>query len=362
MSGTSLDGVDAAIIKTDGGQIHGFGPVAFRPYSDAERELLQEVTNLALAWGFEGQKPDFSAAVDVIHRAHIEAARKLIAQGGPVDVIGFHGQTLLHQGRMGGHQARSLQIGDGQKLAEALGTDVVYDFRAADIAAGGQGAPLVPVYHQALVRMAGLDTPVAVLNIGGVANLSLMDEAGIVLAGDCGPGNGPLDDWVSANGLGAFDAGGRHALAGTPDMALVADWLSRDFFVRPAPKSLDRHDFDVLDDLAGLSPQDGAATLCAFTVAGVEVFLKASGAAPKSLIVCGGGVHNAAMMAALQALERGEVLRADTLGWKGDALEAQAFAYLAVRNVKKLPITFPQTTGVATPCVGGVYAKAESKV
>ena len=353
MSGTSLDGVDAAIIRTDGENIHAFGPSCFRPYTDVEREILLEATGRAMQWRFGGARPDFSAAEAVLHQAHIEAAREIFT--GDVDVIGFHGQTLIHISPQNGRLAQSLQIGDGHRLAEALKRPVVFDFRSADIEAGGQGAPLVPVYHQALVRRAGLERPVAIVNIGGVSNLTYIGADGL-WATDCGPGNGPLDDWVAACGLGAYDVDGRLSSAGKPDTARVARWLDKPFFTAPPPKSADRREFDVLADLAGHSPEDGAATLVRFTAMSIIASLQHFDRPPESLIICGGGRKNTTLMQYMFANAPGAPVLPETLGWDGDSMEAQAFAYLAVRRLLELPITYPGTTGVPRPCTGGVVA------
>jgi len=241
MSGTSLDGVDAAFLETDGQRIIRLGPSLCLDYSDADKATLQEATQAALRWQFKGLRPNsFSAA-------------------------GFHGQTVLHHPPKGPQKGRTLQLGDGQALAKVLNIPVWYDFRSADVAAGGQGAPLAPVFHQALVAYSKLDRPTAILNIGGVGNVTLITKGGHIIASDTGPGNGPLDNWMSKNGLGDFDPDGKYAAAGSPHFPLVRKWLEREFFQRPAPRSADRYDFDVINDMDDLSVEDGAATLAAFT-------------------------------------------------------------------------------------------------
>ncbi len=366
MSGTSLDGVDAAMLITNGEQIKDFGKTAFRPYSAQERLILQEATQDALAWQFNGPEPkSFRGAANIIHQAHIEAVQMIGTDG--IDLIGFHGQTLLHHapqkaGR--GHKGnkarlgRSLQLGEGRVLAKALGVDVVYDFRSADIAAGGHGAPLAPIYHKALLERAGRGAGSAVLNIGGVSNITLISADGELMASDCGPGNGPLDNWAAQHGAGAFDKDGALSLAGSPDFTLIERWLERPFFEALPPKSADRYDFDVLGDMAAISAQDGATTLCAFTARSVQKCLSKMGQAIEICVVCGGGRHNKAMMLALTESLKCEIISADDLGWDGDALEAQAFAFMAARFMQGLPSSAPLTTGATGSIIAGRLAKS----
>lgn len=356
MSGTSLDGVDAAILTTDGESIEAFGPAAFRPYSAPEREILASATRDALAWQFKGPKPgSFARAQEIIHTAHIEAVRMLGEDD--IDLIGFHGQTVLHHAPQERRRGQTLQLGDGGALARELGVDTVYDFRSHDVAAGGQGAPLAPIYHKALLERAGLEQGAAVLNIGGVSNITLIGADGRLHASDCGPGNGPLDSWMARHGLGAYDKDGRLSLSGTPDFARIEGWLRRDFFTKPAPKSADRYDFDVLPAMHGLSAANGAATLCGFTALSAAHTVRKMSQTVDTLIVCGGGRHNPAMMLALADSLHCTVKSADDLGWDGDALEAQAFAFMAARSVRGLPLSYAGTTGAPKPMTGGVLAK-----
>ena len=362
MSGTSLDGVDAAIIETDGETIFGFGKAVSVPYLPADRAVLESATQKALAWNFSGPQPnEFTQAEDVLHRAHVEVVRSLLLKSelnpSDIDLVGFHGQTVLHRAPTEALKGQTLQLGNGGRLSRALGIDVAYDFRSADVAAGGQGAPLAPIYHKALLDMAGLGADTAILNIGGVSNFTLLSPDGQLIASDAGPGNGPLDQWVKQNSLGSYDKDGAISLMGTPDFARLEGWLARDFFKLPVPKSADRYDFDVLPRMHGLSPEDGAATLCAFTALAVANTLRQTECALKQIVVCGGGRRNPVIMAALRETTRCRITSSETAGWDGDALEAQAFAYLAVRTVKRLPLSFPKTTGVKTEMSGGVIAK-----
>ena len=349
MSGTSLDGVDAALIETDGERIMEFGPSLTIPYAADERSLLDEATQAALKWNFDGPAPNvFARAEDVLDRAH---ARTVRALSGDADIVGYHGQTVLHRPDL----RRTLQLGTGLRIADDLGCPVVYDFRSADVAAGGQGAPLAPIFHKALVQHAGLSGITAILNLGGVGNVTIVDGDRL-LASDTGPANGPLDSWLEG-----VDDGGSVSRSGRPDLRLVDEWLERDFFTRDWPKSADRHDFDVLNELHGKSREDGAATLAAFTALSVKHTLAKMDVRPKRVIVCGGGRHNRTVMTLL-SIELGcPVLPAERLGWDSDAVEAQAFSYLAVRVLRGLPNSFPTTTGVPEPTVGGRVAYPSSK-
>ncbi|MDB2439774.1 anhydro-N-acetylmuramic acid kinase [Hellea sp.] len=361
MSGTSLDGVDAAFLETDGERIIRLGPSLCLDYSQADKAILESATQAALRWKFVGPRPNsFVAAEAVIHKSHIRAVKSLCEDhrewADQLTMIGFHGQTVLHHPPKAPFKGQTLQLGDGQVLASALDIPVWYDFRTADMAAGGQGAPLAPVYHQALVAYSKLDRPTAVLNIGGVGNVTLITKDGHIIASDTGPGNGPLDNWMSRNGMGAFDPDGKYAAAGIPHYPLVRRWLEREFFKQPAPRSADRYDFDVINDMDDLSLENGAATLAAFTTLAAVYTLNGMQEKPRSVIICGGGRHNKGMMWMLREHLEATVKVSEEVGWNSDAIEAQAFAYLAVRAKWKLPISYPTTTGVPKPMSGGKVA------
>ncbi|MGB0907212.1 MAG: anhydro-N-acetylmuramic acid kinase [Maricaulaceae bacterium] len=363
MSGTSLDGVDAALLTTDGENIESFGASCFVPFSEDEKTVLRETMMQALAWGFKGAPPNIFARAEVITEdIHARAVAKLLKQTGlspsDIDLIGFHGQTVLHHAPKIGVKGQTLQLGSGQRLADTTGIQTVYDFRSSDVAAGGQGAPLAPIYHKALLARSGFGAETAILNIGGVSNITLMDTGGELFASDCGPGNGPLDQWISKHGLGDYDKDGQTCRKGTPDIARLEGWLQRAFFRQAAPKSADRYDFDVLSSMHGLGAEDGAATLAMFCALGVKDTLdKLCGreeTQPTRLIVCGGGRRNPIIMAALRECLRIEITSSDIYSWDGDALEAQAFAYMAERTVRGLPLSFPGTTGAPNAMCGGV--------
>ena len=356
MSGTSLDGVDVAIIETDGVDVFGFGLTAERGFSQTEKDVLQAVTQDALNWRFSGPPPNsFSHGEDTIDKAHLSAIGEMRA-----DIIGYHGQTVLHHPPINGEFGQTLQLGRGQILADQLQTPVAYDFRSADVKAGGQGAPLAPIYHEALVRQSNLLGRVAVLNIGGVSNVTVIDDGQITWASDCGPGNGPLDSWMSTKADLVFDEDGYASFAGDVDHHIINQWLKRDFFLREIPRSADRYDFDVIADLKQKSLEDGAATLAAFCAQSIARDLATF--SPQIVIVCGGGRKNPAIMAMLDIHIAAEVIAAEQVGWNGDMLEAQAFAYLAVRTMKGLPISFPATTGAQRPLTGGRIAYPSSSL
>jgi anhydro-N-acetylmuramic acid kinase len=344
MSGTSCDGVDAALIETDGEQRIRCGRWLTRPYEPAFGQRLRATL---------GGKGEVAAVERDLTEIHAEAVRALLAADGvapeSVTVVGFHGQTILHEP----HRRRTWQIGDGALLARLTGIDVVNDFRSRDVAEGGQGAPLVPLYHAALA--AGLPRPLAVLNIGGVANVTWIGEhgtAGELLAFDTGPGNALLDDWALRHTGQPVDSGGSLARAGRVNEPALAVLLANPYFDLPAPKSLDRDAFDPAP-LAGLSAVDGAATLVAFTAASIA---RSAALFPRPVhrwLVTGGGRHNPALMAALGERLAAPAAPVEDVGWQGDALEAQAFAYLAVRSLRGLPLSVPGTTGVPRPMTGG---------
>ena len=346
MSGTSLDGVDAAWMETDGKRIGRLGPTLTLAYDDGLRADLRRILDLAPT--LPPDDPRLRDAVSRLTAFHIQAVQALDY---PADVIGFHGQTILHQP----DRRRTWQVGDAAGLAARTGIPVAHDFRSADVAAGGEGAPLVPVFHAALA--ADLPKPLAVLNIGGVANVTWIGADGTLEACDTGPGNGPLDDWMTRHTGAAFDRDGALAGAGTVDRTVLGRLLGHPYFSRPAPKSLDRLDFAqglAGSGLDGLSPADGAATLVAFTAGAVAA--ARFPAPPRRWLVGGGGRHNRTIMAALRAALGVPVDPVEAVGWDGDALEAQCFGFLAARVLAGLPLSFPGTTRVPHPMVGGLVA------
>jgi anhydro-N-acetylmuramic acid kinase len=358
MSGTSLDGVDIALIKTDGEQIAGFGPSGYRPYTEAERTILRQALAEAAVLSDRDARPGILAEAErVVTTAHAEAVASFTAQHGivreDIDIVGFHGQTVLHRPE----QRLTVQIGDAAALAKAIRIPVMHDFRAADVAAGGQGAPLVPVYHRALAQSLEREGPIVLVNIGGVSNITYIDGADKLIACDTGPGNALLDDFMLRVTGRPFDEDGHLAAQGKVDEAWLAASLRHSFFAKPPPKSLDRNDFATLR-LDNAADADGAATLTAFTAASIAAIVPLLPKPPRSWIVVGGGARNLTLLRMLrERLAPATVETGNQLGWSSDAIEAQAFGYLAARSLKGLPLSYPATTGVPVPMTGGILTR-----
>ncbi len=343
MSGTSLDGVDAALLATDGEEVLEPGPSLTLPYPEDLRGRLRRVL------GGQGPVAEVERDVTLFHARAVRQLLETAPDGAKVELVGFHGHTIVHRP----DQRRTWQIGDGALLARELNIPVVNDFRTADVAVGGQGAPLAPVYHRALATR--LARPVAVLNLGGVGNVTWIGPGDELLAFDTGPANALIDDWALRHTGRAVDHGGALAAAGRPDERAVAAFLAHPYFGKAPPKSLDRDDFKALAArlTEGLSPADGAATLTAITIAAVQASVAHLPQRPLRWLVTGGGRHNPIIMRGLAAGLGVPVEPIEAIGADGDALEANAFAYMAVRSLKGLPISFPGTTGVARPMTGG---------
>jgi anhydro-N-acetylmuramic acid kinase len=345
MSGTSLDGMDAALIETDG---HGFvRPLGFAsfPYEDGLRSRLRACFGRAV------RDDEVLNAEQDLTRAHIEILQSLDWRA---DLIGFHGQTIHHDPS----KHMTVQIGDGALMARETGIDVVNDFRSADVRAGGEGAPLIPLYHQALVMAAALARPLAVLNIGGVSNLTGIGTGeNDILAFDTGPGNALLDDFVLRRTGKRFDENGALARSGTANETMISAWLEAPYFKKSPPKSLDRDAWDVTA-VQNLGDADGAATLATFTVRSIAAGVRMLPAAPREILVTGGGRLNGFLMGKLAEVLGIPVRAVESAGWNGDALEAEGFAYLAVRSLLGLPLSLPSTTGVPAPQTGGVLHKS----
>lgn len=361
MSGTSVDAVDAALIETDGE--HHIRPIAFvdRPYTDAERALIRAAADIAFSMPAPAADAGIAEAERILTLAHAEAVATLPGQE-QATLIGFHGQTVAHRPpssfksmTSGGGRHRSpftWQIGDAVLLARLTGRPVVHDFRSADVAAGGEGAPLAPGFHRAFAH--SLDGPVGILNLGGVGNLTWLagDRWG---AFDTGPANSLIDDWVALHGKGRYDAGGALARRGRVREDVVASMADIGYFGERGPRSLDRADFSIAA-VSGLSPEDGAATLTAFTAETIRLALAGLPVRLARLLVTGGGRHNPLLMAMIAARTGLPTHPVEAEGWQGDALEAQAFAWLAMRHLKGLPLGWPETTGVPHPLPGGRLA------
>jgi anhydro-N-acetylmuramic acid kinase len=358
MSGTSLDGVDVALIETDGKRVKSFGPSGYRAYTNHERGLLRQALTEAVNLSQRDARPGILGEAErAVTLAHAEAVAAFTSQHRitreNIDIVGFHGQTVLHRPA----QKMTVQIGDATALARAIHIPVMHDFRAADVAAGGQGAPFVPVYHRALAQSLEREGPIVVANIGGVSNITYIDGTDVLIACDTGPGNALLDDYMFRKMSQPFDCEGRLAAQGAIDVPWLIRALEHPFFTLPPPKSLDRNDFASLV-LREMPPADGAATLTAFTVEAIARIVPLLPKEPASWIVAGGGARNLTMLRMLrERLAPATVEAADALGWSADAIEAQAFGFLAARGLKGLPLSYPATTGVPIPMTGGVIAR-----
>ena len=365
MSGTSLDGIDVALLRTDGEAVVERGPSMGRPYDAAFRRRLQDALEAAKAIGERMERPGDLADIErELTLRHGEAVRAFLAENAlkpaDIDVVGFHGQTVLHRPNL----ALTVQLGDGALLARETGVDVVYDMRANDMVHGGQGAPLIPAYHAALaaglVETAG--KPVVFVNIGGISNLTFIGSRGEIAAFDSGPGNTLIDQWVEAHAGIPYDQGGMIASEGRVDAGLAERYLGHAFFTDPVRRSLDRNDFRPPEGSAA-TLEDGARTLAHVTAAAILRSARHLPERPALYVVCGGGRLNRAIMGDLAALagqEGARVVTAEAVGLDGDSMEAEAWAYLAVRSLRGLPLTFPGTTGVTAPVSGGLLARAAS--
>lgn len=347
MSGTSLDGVDVACILTDGVQVLEFGPSAYRAYSDTERATISAAFR---AWhGEDG----VAQAAHLVEQAHIEVLREVPKPA----LIGFHGQTLAHDpGGRGTHQT-----GSGVVIAAAMDCPVAWDFRSNDVAMGGQGAPLAPIYHWALAQNTGFGGPTAFLNLGGVGNITYVDPAigpDSLIAFDTGPANAPIDDLMLQRNGKRFDTDGAVARSGIADQAAVDRVLGNSYFQMMPPKSLDRDQFaEALLGINELETTDAAATLTAIVAQSVALGLKHLPAKPEQIWVCGGGRKNGLILEQLTITTGCDVQSVEVLGFDGDMIEAQAFAYLAARVQAGLPTSFPGTTGVAMSLGGGIVSR-----
>ena len=354
MSGTSLDGVDAAIVETDGVRIHGFGQCGYRPYADAEREILRKALG---HWS----GPEVDLAADVIDVAHYD----LLSGFEEAELVGFHGQTLAHEP----HGRGTLQVGDGAALASALQRPVVWDFRSDDVRMGGEGAPLAPFFHFACAKWIGATEPLCFLNLGGVGNLTFVDpgfdlpeDPGALLAFDTGPANAPVNDLVQARLGQEMDKDGALAASGQVETGALELFLAERYFAKLPPKSLDRNDFVEMIGLVNeLSDADAAATLTAMCAAGVVQGMEHCPKPPKRVLVTGGGRRNPVLMEMLTAGLDCPVEPVEAVGLNGDMLEAQAFAHLAVRVARGLPTSANGTTGVRAAVGGGIVSFPSDK-
>ncbi|MHC1550739.1 anhydro-N-acetylmuramic acid kinase [Phyllobacterium sp. K27] len=361
MTGTVLDGfIDIAMIRSDGETIDEFGPWELAPYPTDIRSVLVQTLEEAREWQFKGPEPEiFRKAEMALTEAQSQAVNLFVEKHGfrssDIAAVGFHGQTVLHAAPQGGKRGFTRQLGDGALMSRIVGTDVVYDFRSADVEAGGQGAPLSAIYHKAMLHKIGAGVDYAILNLGGVANITWCGSDDMI-AFDTGPANAPVNDWIRAKTGKEMDRDGKIAASGQVDEERLLALLSHPFLYAPYPKSLDRFDFPA-SMADGLSLEDGAATLTAFTAGAVGKALDLLPERPRNIVVCGGGRKNPVMMKEIAKRASVEVTLADDIGLRGDAVEAECFAYLAMRSLRGLPLSFPHTTGVAKPQTGGRIAR-----
>ncbi len=365
MSGTSLDAVDIALIKTDGMQKVYPQCAKSYSYTKMERQFLQDSVECALNWRFKGNKPEFLTQAEnkftEIIKNYLEKFLKIFSiHKNEIDLIGFHGQTLIHlPPRHKKEKGKTLQMGNGALLAQKISIPVINNFRSKDMKYGGQGAPLVPIYHFALMANNTFKKPVLILNIGGVANLTIIKNNQIdqMISGDTGPGNGPLDCWVELHQKGNMDQNGQYASKGIVSKKMLAEFKQLAFFNQSFPKSADRWDFDFTEKLKEnrIKFEDGCATLLTLTVSSIVDCIHSYANTAQQLIIVGGGRHNHELIRQLKKNLKMEVCSAEQIGWEGDFTEAEAFAYLAVRSLKGKALTFPSTTGVEKPVSGGEY-------
>ncbi|WP_310619375.1 anhydro-N-acetylmuramic acid kinase [Flexibacterium corallicola] len=364
MTGTVLDGnIDIAAIKTNGSVIEEFGPSAFTPYTNSTLSILQEASIEAGNWNFNGPEPEiFKKAERLLTLEQTASIQNFITEHGltrnQISIIGFHGQTVLHRPPTATKLGATRQLGDGQLMAATLGIPVCYDFRSLDVAAGGHGAPLAAIYHQALLLSSPLPhspADCAVLNLGGVGNITWWDGGDQLIAFDCGPANAPINDWVKNHSKGNMDRDGVFADQGIVDEERLASLLEAPFFYQAPPKSLDRNSFTHVM-ASNQCFENGAAFLTAFSASCVAKGLDLLPSRPRYLYICGGGRKNHSLLREIAKRCQVEVKTAEDIGWNGDFTEAECFAFLAVRSKAGLPISFPNTTGAPHPLRGGKIA------
>lgn len=343
MSGTSCDGIDGSLLKTDGQKIYEFGPNIYFAYPDAFQGVIQKHL------GASHPSPEIDQLEKQLTQFHGDVVKEIQHKfPHKIDLIGFHGQTLFHQ------PPKTWQIGDGAFLSQLTKTDVAFNFRQNDVCLGGQGAPLVPIYHQTLVQ--DLLKPCAIINVGGVSNVTWIGQGDELIAFDLGPGMALINDWVYRLTQKPFDEGGALAQRGTIHHDLIKKWCGHSYFAKPYPKSLDRNQFTgIFEDIESLHGEDGLATLTAFTAQTILKGLALLPHFPTTVLLSGGGRKNGFLFELIAQLmpAKTQVARIDILGFDGDYIESQAFAYLAARVKNNLPLTFPLTTGAPTALCGG---------
>lgn len=366
MSGTSMDGVDAAVLYTDGEHVEHRGPSLTMPYPDTLKNDLKNAVEIASSLpAITGENTvinEVERNITDFHSDVVSELEKMLGAGkGQIDLVGFHGHTVTHRPERGW----TWQIGDGERLASNTGLNIISDFRTNDMDNGGEGAPLVPLYHSSLLKKNRKYNTIAVLNIGGVANVTWVkfsdnDEIEDIVAFDTGPGNALLDDWMLAHTGTAVDLNGDTAATGLNHEEIIMGLMASPYFDEKPPKTLDRNDFN-MQSARGLSLEDGAATLTSFVVESVVAAQSHFPSPPEVWYVCGGGRHNKTLMRRLRRHLPTLVDPVEVLGWRGDALEAEAFAFLAARSLYGLPLSLPKTTGCKVAVSGGIHHKPKKR-
>jgi anhydro-N-acetylmuramic acid kinase len=351
MSGTSMDGIDGSIISSDGTNIKEYKISNYTEYSTTTTTLLfKAFNNISNFMKDTDSKKELSYRVTIDHAL---AAEKLINKSNILpQIVGFHGQTIYHNPQ----KKITLQLGEGALLSKLLKTNVVSNFRDNDMLNGGEGAPLAPIYHKLLIENFNITLPACIVNIGGIANVTYFDGSELI-GFDVGPGNGLMDSFINKKLRKKFDYNGITASQGKIDKSLIRQFCNYKFFSKPYPKSLDRNDFRDIQsvlDKSKISTENALATLVELTVKSIYISIKQLPYFPKNIIIVGGGAKNKFLLKRLEN-SFGKILKvSDKVGFISTNVEAEMIAYLAVRRLNSLPITFPKTTGVPKPLIGGV--------
>ena len=358
MSGTSGDGVDSSIVQSDGDTEY---KVILDKYFKYNQDIYENIHSLKNKINTSIDLKKLSKEIDSLEKEitifHAKAFNEIIKEfKSNIDFIGFHGQTVYHNAK----EKISKQLGDGKLLSQLTKKTVIYDFRQNDLKNGGQGAPLTAIFHKLLTYKHKIETPLIFLNIGGVANLTNIDNLNNISARDVGPGNCLIDQWIRFNSKNRYDQDGKIASSGKINKIVLNSALESYLEINSSddqPKSYDVKDFD-LSFVRGLSLEDGAATLTEYTSEILTTKLKNTLVGSKSIVVTGGGRKNNFLIGSIRKKIKIPVLLIDDYGIDGDFIESQAFAYLAIRSFLNLPISYTETTGVAKPCTGGVIARS----
>ena len=349
MSGTSGDGVDASIIQSDG---QNKCKLISDKYFEYDRDIYKNIHGLKENINNSKDLKNLSKQITELEKKITLFHAKVVGDLSQtnIDFLGFHGQTIFHNA----DEKISKQLGDGKLLSQLTKKTVVYNFRENDLINGGQGAPLTPIFHKLIVNQKKIDLPVTILNIGGIANITSIQKGNKIFSSDIGPGNCLIDKWVRSNSDKSYDKEGHFAKAGKINK-IILDQSLENYYGNDTSKkkSYDIKDFD-LSFVRGLSLEDGAATLTEFTA---ETLSKHK--IGQKIYICGGGRKNSFLLDRIKKKINSEIKLIDDLGIDGDFVESQAFAYIAIRSYLRLPISFPNTTGVKKDATGGILIKTK---